>query len=324
MKNRVLFALAALCGCAGTPSKPPVLKDIRAVPPVFSQEILAHRKTDGLSVKIYNTASVMAYGRAVSELKSWTSKFRLDVPVFLIRHPKAGLILFDTGMHPDMETMPAKKMGRLNHFFVPFKSKPGQTIAAQLKADGTDPASVKWVVISHYHLDHAGSIESFPGATILVDKREWETQRAKQAAKFDERELDPASLEKKLKVSLIDFSASEPYGAFDHGFDLFHDGTVILLDLAGHTAGNMGAWVNLDSGPALFAGDATWIMDNHRDLALPVKGHIYDLNQYWRRLYMLRAMQEAVPQLVIFPGHDLTPLKLQPRPDITLVPFPRP
>ena len=103
----------------------------------------------------------------------------------------------------------------------------------------------------------------------------------------------------------------------------FNDGTIFLVDLAGHTAGNMGAWLSLDEGPVLLAGDASWILDNHQDLALPLKFHIYDLAQYWRRLYQMRVMQEALPRLVIFPGHDLAPLKLQPRGDVTLAPFPR-
>jgi hypothetical protein len=35
---------------------------------------------------------------------------------------------------------------------------------------------------------------------------------------------------------------------------------------------------------------------------------------------MMNRMSKELPQLVIFPGHDLMPLKLQPRPDISPAP----
>ena len=43
-----------------------------------------------------------------------------------------------------------------------------------------------------------------------------------------------------------------------------------------------------------------------------------DPADYRRSLEMLRVMQEAVPRLVIFPGHDLTPRKLTDRRDLPL------
>ena len=84
--------------------------------------------------------------------------------------------------------------------------------------------------------------------------------------------------------------------------------------------GNLGLWANLDSGPVLLAGDASWVMDNFQDRALPLPQTMMDSKQYWRTLNMIHQMQQAVPQLVVFPGHDLLPLKLQPKPDIVLEP----
>jgi len=58
-------------------------------------------------------------------------------------------------------------------------------------------------------------------------------------------------------------------------------------------------------------------MDAVLDLSLPVKNQIHDLKDYWRTLHVVRAMRKAIPQLVVFPGHDLTALKLFRRADIT-------
>ena len=326
-KLALLLALIGLAACGDDVLTSPKSKNVQP-PPHDLPEIprsfeMANRRMEHLTVRVYDTGSVETRGSYVSSIKAWSSKVKLDVPVFLIKHPRRGLVLFDTGLHPEMEKSPGKRMGWVNHFFVPFEAQPGQTALSQLKADGIDPAGVKTVIVSHLHLDHAGTIDGYPNAEVVVDKREWEAQKAKQAKSFDEHEVDPIALEHKLKLRLVDLSKEPAFGAFDHGLDLFGDGTVVLLDLSGHTAGNMGAWVNLDSGPILLTGDASCILDNHQDLALPMKSRIYDLTAYWRRLYQMRAMQEAIPQLVIFPGHDLQPLKLQPRDDVTLAPFPR-
>ena len=329
MKVLALAGLLALCGCGGVitppkaPKPAPAPRDISEIPRSFSMMVMTHRRVDHLKMRVFNTGSVVTRGAAVSSMKSWTSKVKLDVPVFLIKHPTRGFVLFDTGLHPEFATDPGKRMGRFNHFFVPFTAARGQDAASQLKADGVDPAEVKFVVLSHLHLDHSGEIDAFPNATVLVDKREWLAQKEKQAKKKDEHEIDPNELEGKLKLRLVDLSSAPAYGSFDHAEDLFKDGTLFLIDLSGHTPGNMGLWASLDDGPVLLAGDASWILDNHQDLALPMKSHIFNLDQYWRRLYEMKYMQEAVPRLVIFPGHDMQPLVLQPRADVSLAPFPR-
>ena len=329
MTRLALVGLLALCGCGGvlTPPKPPTPapapRDIPVIPHSFAMMQTTRRRVDHLKIRVFNTGSVVTRGAAVSSMKSWSSKVKLDVPVFLIKHPTKGYVLFDTGLHPEFATDPGKRMGRFNHFFVPFTAKPGQDAASQMKADGVAPEDVKFVVLSHLHLDHAGEIDAFPNATIIVDKREWLAQKEKQAKKKDPHEVDPNELEGKLKLQLVDLSSDPPYGAFDHAEDLFKDGSLYLIDLAGHTPGNMGLWASLDDGPVLLAGDATWILDNHQDLALPMESHIFDVDQYWRRLYEMKYMQAEVPRLVIFPGHDLQPLILQPRTDVTLAPFPR-
>lgn len=327
-----LLAALALGGCQTeeTLSSPKAPKaearprDIPQIPSTFAISQVGGRAAKGRSLRVYQTATISTRGGAVSSLKSWMSKVTLDVPAFIVRHPAHGPIVFDTGCHPDMESKPKEVMGRFNYFLVPFEQKPGQNLVAQMKRDGMDPEQVRWVVVSHLHLDHAGMIESFPNATIIVDKREWAYWKDLPEKDRRKSDPDPALLEPRLsKLRLVDLSSAPAFGPFDHGLDLLGDGSLVLLDLSGHTAGSLGAWLNLEEGPALLTGDASWILDNHEDLALPIKGHIHDLKSYWRRLYQIRDAQEAARQLVVLPGHDLAPLKIRPRADVSLAPFPR-
>ena len=97
MRNRaLLWACLALAACA---SEKPRFDDIRSVAPGFS----VPAKTKGLSIRIFNTGDVRAFGGAISRKKSWFSKVHMDFPAFLINHPARGLILFDTGFHPLLE-----------------------------------------------------------------------------------------------------------------------------------------------------------------------------------------------------------------------------
>lgn len=309
MTARVSFSvlLSLLPGCsvpAPTPVAPPAPKDIRAVTRTFLEELIVKRRADSLTLSVYNTGWVRTRGAAVSSMKSWSAKVRLDVPVFLIKHPSRGYVLFDTGL----STSTARRIdpGFLAGFFVKFRSEPGRDIVSQLRASGVDLAEVRTILLSHLHRDHAGLADAFPQATVVVSRKEWDSQQAR---------------EYRWRPRLVDLSTAPPFGAFDHGIDLFEDGTVFLVDLPGHTPGNMGAWLNLDGGPVLLAGGAAWVIDNYMDLALPVRRGIADLNAYWRSLHIIRAMQEAVPRLVVFPGHDLAPRTLSQRDDLPLVPF---
>lgn len=312
-----MVGLALLSGCASLNNKPE-LSDIRPLPRFFLQELITGRKISGLEIAVYDTGRAVVSGEVLSELKSPDARVQIPVPTFLIRHPGQGLILFDAGLLEGVTSLSEENAVNTSEFSTFFISKAEQDMIAQLARDGVDPKQIKWVVLSHLHQDNVGKISSFQNATVIVDRREWEAQKQKTSAGAVPGEFDPVAMESSLRLRLVDMSSAGPYGVFDHGIDLFQDGALILLDMAGHTPGSMGLWVNMDSGPVFLTGDASWVLDNHQDMALPLRRTMADPAQYWRKLNMINRMQQSVPALVVFPGHDLMPLKLQPRPDISM------
>lgn len=293
------------------------MKEAPAIQRGFSGAKEAGLIKEGATLQVFDTGSVRTFGGAVSQRRSWFSRATLEMPAFLIRHPKHGLILFDTGLHPDMATRPTKKMGWFNHLIVPFKQERGRDLLTQLIASGVQPEAISWVVISHMHIDHAGMIDAFPNATVVIDRREWQAQKEKSERGKAWPDPDTRELEKKLKLRLVDLSSAPAFGSFEHSEDLFGDGSLRLVDLAGHTPGSLGARVELAGGPALLAGDAAWVLENLEPDALPLQAHIFDVAAYKRGLAMLRAAREQDPRLLILPGHDLSPLR-KPRADIML------
>ncbi len=278
-------------------------KDLPAISPTFAESLVVNRKVDHVRLTVFDAADAVVPGDTVSSMKSPLSRVKLADPVFLIRHPVQGLILVDTGPGP---TPPGRKPRR-------FVSGPGQDIVSRLRRSGVDPSSIRCVISTHLHYDHAGMIAKFPNARWLVDVREWRAARAAQGVDADY--IDLRSLNGRLPEA-VDLSTAPSYGLFDHGRDLFGDGTVVLLDLSGHTAGNLGVWLNMDEGPVLITGGAADVWDNYNDLALPEKPREFDVKEYERRLREIHGMEQLLPDLMIIPSHDLSPMRLLERDDV--------
>jgi len=199
----------------------------------------------------------------------------------------------------------------------PFNVGPGRDLLSRLEARGVKAEEIKTVILPDLAPEWSGRAGAFPNATVVLSSQAWfnPKRRALEKNMPDPRAFIP---EERLKIQ--DFSQYPPYGTFDHGIDLFKDGTAILIDLDGGVAGGMGAWINLDSGPLLLAGPGAFVYDNIFDSALPDKKFVVDISSFMWNARAMRLASEAAPRLVILPAHDLSTLKLAPRPDILLVP----
>ena len=299
---------------------------IREIPHTFALNMISGRRPKSLTLRVFNTGLARTRGEWVSSLKSFHSKLNLDVPAFLIKHSDAGYVLFDTGLDPlegnrplglyDVVVPLAPPEVRLKPRFT-HKQRKGQDLVSQLKAAGIPLADIHWVVLSRLDGEAAGMALSFSSATLVVSRKEWEWRKS-MAEEKKQPMLLPASLEETGRLKLVDLHIAPALAAFENGADLFDDGSMFLVSLPGRTPGNMGTWLNLDRGPVLLTGGATYVVDNYLDLALPVRGFFIDLEDFWRSLHIISRMRKDVPQLIAVPGNDLTPLRILPRQDITL------
>jgi glyoxylase-like metal-dependent hydrolase (beta-lactamase superfamily II) len=304
------------------PDKP---ESIRSIPHTFALSLISNRANHSVTVEAFNTGFLKTRGEAVSARKSYNSKVNLDVPVYLIRHAKEGLILFGAGLSTEKKRRPEETLLNALKFLASFdygfryRQKKGQDIISRLKNKGVNPGDVKWLIVPYWNPATVGMLDAFPNAQVVVSRREWEWRKEIAEKKSTPGPIDPKVFEGKIKLKLVDINNKPPFGAFENGYDFFGDGSFYLVNLPGRTPGNMGAWLNLDRGPALLTGGATFVVDNFLDLALPVKGKIVDLDAYWLSLHIIKAMRRDVPQLVVLPGNDLTPVALANRLDITSV-----
>jgi N-acyl homoserine lactone hydrolase len=223
-------------------------------------------------------------------------------PAFLIRHPGAGPVLVDTGLHPSVAAKPAANLGRTVAGFARPRLDPEESLPAQLRARGIDPREVGLVVMTHLHVDHASGMAEFPRATFIVSEAEWD------AATTDPRPLlrgyRPAHYDYVFDYRTLSYDRGgiTSYSSFGRTFDLFGDGSVRLAFTPGHTAGHQCVICRLRERDLVIAGDAIY---THRQLeeAVPQPRPV-DPHTFRRSLQELQLFHRQYPQAVIIPGHD--------------------
>src|SRR5262245_56816206 len=68
-------------------------------------------------------------------------RVRLPIPAYVIEHPR-GTVLFDSGMHPDLQTDPMTRLGPVVGSLFGVEFTAGEEVGARLAAVGVDPAKV--------------------------------------------------------------------------------------------------------------------------------------------------------------------------------------
>jgi N-acyl homoserine lactone hydrolase len=242
---------------------------------------------------------------------AWRKAFGLGVPkdqwvtapvqCFLVEHPSAGPALIDTGFHASVAVKPRSNLGVFaTVIYRDIDMRPEQSAAAQLRERGIEPSSVRTVVMTHLHPDHASAIVDFPEATFLVSKPEWEAAAAGgRRDGYVKRQFDHG-----FDYRLVDFdsAAANSFAGFGRAFDVFGDGSVRVVFTPGHTTGHMSVVLQTESGEVLVAGDAIFMHRTLDDDHLPHM--LADEHLFRRSLREIRLYRKETPDAVIIPGHD--------------------
>jgi len=221
---------------------------------------------------------------------------RLDNPTpwYVITHPR-GNVIIDGGNAPEVAVDAIKHWGVLAERS-PVIMTPDQAVLPELERIGVDPASVRWVVQSHLHIDHTGAlavIDRFPNAEVLVTRTDYEIGHNPQSW---ERPAYCLADYDKPGVPWVLLEDSED------GYDLFGDGTLRCWRTPGHTAGHLSFEVHLPSGAAfILAVDAANTIEHLNETKTPAFAlSIPDAITSMRRLRRLAWRADAQ----VVPGHD--------------------
>jgi N-acyl homoserine lactone hydrolase len=232
-----------------------------------------------------------------SSPSSWEAR---PVPVFLVHHPTAGVILIDTGLHPSVARNPRDNLGRFSgrHYTL----DEGADVASQLRERGLTAAEVDIVVLTHLHEDHASAIEAFPDAQFVVSATEWEAATTGSFPLL--RGYHRTHFDFAFNYATVDFDGDlvESYGPFGRTFDLFGDGSVRLAYTPGHSAGHTSVVLRLPRRDFLVVGDAAYDWKQLEGRAEPTM--MADEHNWRRSLHELQAYRRTYPYALMVPGHD--------------------
>jgi N-acyl homoserine lactone hydrolase len=159
----------------------------------------------------------------------------LSDPCFVIRHPK-GILVWDTGLGDKLAETKGGVDIEIGHMQV------DHTLLDQLKDIGLTPADVTYLSFSHTHFDHTGNANEFPGATWILNKAELAWAESKPGPFVN---IDTFSDYKTAKTQMI-----------DGDYDVFGDGSVMILKTPGHTPGHQSLQLKLKkAGVVVLSGD---------------------------------------------------------------------
>jgi glyoxylase-like metal-dependent hydrolase (beta-lactamase superfamily II) len=178
----------------------------------------------------------------------------LPILAWVIDHPE-GPIVVDTG--ETSRTQDPSYYPRWHPFFkwaVRMNVRPEDEIGPKLRELGVDPASVRTVVLTHFHTDHAGGLHHFPKAEIFVSRSD---HLAASGFSGTIQGFLPHRWPGWLNPFPIDF-LPEGFGAFDRSFPITKAGDVLVVPTPGHTPGHISVVARKDGLDYFLAGDTSY------------------------------------------------------------------
>ncbi|WNG45925.1 MBL fold metallo-hydrolase [Archangium minus] len=293
---RKLFGLSWLLftACA---SLPPAGPHAFAPPPTPATPIqVCWIDTGGVSVS-------GGYGAGGSTV---AATWEVTSAALVIRHPEGDLVL-DTGIsaHAQEEQRELGAWGRFIFSQTAGRNVPRRNLKDALTALGvTQP---KALLLSHVHADHAGGVASLPDVPVWLAAEE---RQLVEAELEHPRGVTLPAQARALKGRMVPIPfVAEPYANYDAHFDVFGDGSVVVVPTFGHTPGSVATFVNVS--PALrfvHVGDLinlresiernvgkSWLMRQLTD---------EDSARTQEEVAKLVQLHAQDPELLILPAHD--------------------
>lgn len=189
----------------------------------------------------------------IKDLSRWSppgvnvgKPFEFSDNCYLIQHAK-GMMLWDSGLVDSLAQIP-EGQPMANGAFIVKRSK---TLASQLAEIGVAPGQITRIAFSHTHADHVGNANMFAGATLYMQQAEYDAAFGAEPKKYG------------FVPDFYDKLKTTPTVKLNGDYDVFGDGSVVILSTPGHTPGHQSLMVKLPkTGTVILSGDLAHYKEN--------------------------------------------------------------
>lgn len=221
-----------------------------------------------------------------------------EFPIYtvFIDHPDAK-ILFDTACNPNAMGKNGRWISATQKAF-PYFADESCHLPNRLEQIGVDPKEVDFVVASHLHLDHAGCLEYFTNATIIVHDDELSGAMKTYARNQQAGAYIWADIDAWIKSNLTWRTVSKE----DDNLKLV-EGVRVLNYGSGHAWGLIGLEIeSAELGTIILASDAIYTKES---MGTPFKppGILYDSIGWTKSVEKIKKLADEKNAQIWF-GHD--------------------
>ena len=159
------------------------------------------------------------------------------VPCYLVEHEQ-GTLFWDAGLPLAIAGLPATT--DIRGVTTEYK----RSVVDQLEEIGHPPESIDKVAFSHFHFDHAGAANAFKDSELLIQQTEYD-------AAFKHADQNPV-----FDPALYNELADSVKTILNGDYDVFGDGSVMIISAPGHTPGHQTLLIDMENtGKIMLSGD---------------------------------------------------------------------
>lgn len=222
--------------------------------------------------------------------------FEFPIYTVFIDHPEAK-ILFDTACNPNSMGENGRWINQTQKAF-PYTADESCYLPNRLEQINVDPSEVDYVVASHLHLDHAGCLEYFTNATVIVHDDELNGTMQTYARNQKAGAYIWADIDAWIKNDLT-WKTIKPY---EDNLEIVK-GVKVLNFGSGHAWGMIGLEVETQElGTLILASDAIYTAESMGDILKP-PGILYDSIGWARSVEKIKRLAKEKDAQIWF-GHD--------------------
>ena len=267
--------------------------------PLAAESLPVATPPAGMTMSALPTGSMSSNAMFAYRGGSFSNKREFSMTSFIVRHPK-GDLLFDAGFGRNIEAH-TQMMPWLMRQITTYKN--GRSVGDQLASSDYPMDKLAGVILTHAHWDHVSGLDSLPPKTPV-----WVS--GAERTFISSRSSMTALVNSFPSVNYKEYSFDDgPYLGFPSSYDVWGDGSIVLVPAPGHTPGSIIAFISLPTG-ARYAllGDLVW---QNEGVDIPAERPWLsrrlvreDDDLVRENIARIAAIHKRFPEIKMVPAHD--------------------